>query len=119
MSDVKPLNATELAELKTDLAALQASIEALLSDTETGTRPVSLRENIGRLSRMDELHNQSILMANRNVLSNRLKQVRRAMKRIDEAGYGYCLECDESIAFPRLKAYPDAEHCIVCKTRHE
>lgn len=103
-----------MAELAADLDALKSSLEALLDSTAAGTRPVKLKDNQGRLSRMDELHNQSILVANRNVTANRLKQVNAAIGRMNAESYGYCTECDEPIAFPRLKAYPDATTCIDC-----
>jgi DnaK suppressor protein len=104
----------QLAEIRTDLEALKDSLEALLTSTEAGTKPVKLKDNQGRLSRMDELHNQSILKANRNVTANRLKQVSAALKRLESNAYGYCIECDEPISFPRLKAYPDATMCVEC-----
>jgi DnaK suppressor protein len=113
------LNVSQVEELKADLAALEVSIQALLDSTEIGTKPVKLKDNIGRLSRMDEMHNQSILVANRNVLMNRLKQIRIAKLRINDDAYGICIECDRAIAFPRLKAYPEAAMCIECKSQSE
>lgn len=104
----------QLAEIRADLGTLKESLEALLTSTEAGTKPVKLKDNQGRLSRMDELHNQSILKANRNVTTNRLKQVNAAIQRLESGIYGYCTECDEPISFPRLKAYPDATMCVEC-----
>ena len=68
------LSPAQLTELESDLHDLKTSLEDLLIATETGAKPVSLRENTGRLSRMDEMHNQSILLANRNVTRNRLSR---------------------------------------------
>ena len=109
----------QLEELLADLVKLESSIQELLENTESGTKPVKLKDNIGRLSRMDEMHNQSILVANRNVLKNRLKQIALARLRIEDGTYGICTECDEVIAFPRLKAYPEAAMCIGCKSETE
>jgi len=106
-------------ELLQDLKRLEASLIELLDLTQSKTRPVLLRDNIGRLSRMDEMHNQSILMANRTVTSNRLKQVKIGLALIEEGQYGYCEECGNTIAFNRLKAYPDASMCIICKGASE
>ena len=116
--DVKH-TAKQLEELRIDLSALLESLEKLLDSTEVGSKPVSLRDNIGRLSRMDEMHNQSILLANRNVLKNRLKQVKFAELRFTDGIYGVCIECDDLIAFARLKAYPEAAMCIHCKSSTE
>ena len=57
------LNDQQREELIKDLVDLEASLIELLDLTQSKTKPVSLRENIGRLSRMDEMHNQSILLA--------------------------------------------------------
>jgi len=113
------LTAQQFDELKSDLDALKISLESLLISTEAGAKPVLLKDNKGRLTRMDEMHSQSILLANRNVTRNRLKQVMAAMIRVEDGGYGDCQGCDEPIAFPRLKAYPEASLCINCKAAEE
>lgn len=113
------LSVAQRKELQLDLTDLEDSLQELLDKTEGGTRPVKLKDNIGRLSRMDEMHNQSILVANRNVIKNRLKEVKRAKQRMRDENYGYCTECDEVVAFTRLKAYPEAPKCIGCQSRSE
>ena len=113
------LSDAQLNELEQSLDELEQSITELLSNTEVGAAPVKLKDNVGRLSRMDEMHNQSILKANRTVLTNRLKGVKEAKLRFSGEDYGLCLECDEVIKFPRLKAYPDAAMCITCQTKAE
>lgn len=113
------LNGQQVAELQQDLAELAASLKNLLLATESGTQPVKLKDNAGRLSRMDEMHNQSILVANRNVTQNRLKQVLAAQGRIERGSYGFCADCDEAIAYNRLKAYPEAALCLECKSASE
>ena len=113
------LSDSQLDELKADLADLEQSLQDLLVKTQDSSKPVKLKDNIGRLSRMDEMHNQSILLANRNVTSNRLKEITRARQRIADEVYGFCIECDEEIAFPRLKAYPEAPMCIACQSNLE
>lgn len=116
MTELNEAQRTLLGEL---LRELEQSLEAVLNSTESGTRPVKLKDNVGRLSRMDEMHNQSILKANRNVIANRLKRVKVALKRLEEGAYGRCDECDEPIALERLKAYPDATLCINCQSERE
>lgn len=106
-------------ELSGDLDELRASLASLLEATASGEKPVQLKDNKGRLTRMDEMHNQSILKANRNVTKNRLQQVIGAQRRLEEGNYGYCVECDEPIAFARLKAYPEASMCLTCKSEAE
>lgn len=113
------LTKQQLQILGRDLVILQASLEQLLIDTEVATKPVNLKDNQGRLSRMDEMHNQSILLANRNVTKNRLRSVIAARQRFELGQYGECSECGEDVSFSRLKAYPEAEMCILCQQQQE
>ena len=113
------LSANQIEELLGDLHELQSRLDGLLEQTESGSKPVKLKDNAGRLSRMDEMHNQSILVANRNLTRNRLKQVFAALKRIELDNYGFCAHCDETIAFSRLKAYPEAGMCLQCQSEME
>ncbi|MDB4476080.1 TraR/DksA C4-type zinc finger protein [bacterium] len=43
-----------------------------------------------------------------------LGAVKAALQRIDEGSYGRCTRCDGDIAPDRLKAMPEATHCIGC-----
>ena len=113
------LNESQLQALAASLIELEQDLQALLAATATGAQPVKLKDNQGRLSRMDEMHNQSILIANRNVTENRLKAVRQARRRLEEDCYGYCEACDEPIAHARLIAYPEASRCIDCQSLAE
>ncbi|GBE08856.1 MAG TPA: TraR/DksA family transcriptional regulator [Gammaproteobacteria bacterium] len=48
-----------------------------------------------------------------------LKNLERAIKRMDEGKYGRCIDCDAPIAIARLQAYPTAVRCINCQAKHE
>jgi DnaK suppressor protein len=101
------------------LRDLQRELEDLLDVTADDARPVQLKDNKGRLSRMDEMHNQSILLANRNLMRTRLQRVRAARRRLDEGNFGFCADCDEMIALPRLQAWPEATLCLGCQSARE
>jgi hypothetical protein len=66
---------TRLA-MRAALEALDERLSTLLTNTESAAQQVPLKENASRLSRMDEMHNQSILRANRTVTKNRLMAIR-------------------------------------------
>jgi DnaK suppressor protein len=51
--------------------------------------------------------------------TNNLKDIRAALKRIDDGEYGECIECCEEIAVERLKANEIVEMCITCQTKEE
>ena len=106
-------------ELSLSLDRLKSSLETLLDTTKSGAEPVKLKDNQGRLSRMDEMHNQSILIANRNLTKNRLREVLAAEFRLHQEHYGICTECDDEILFKRLQAYPETNMCLNCKSLSE
>lgn len=110
------LSTDELALLSEAVDTLIKDLETLLNATEAGSQPVKLKDNQGRLSRMDEMHNQSILNANRTLSANRLKAAKLSKARLAEGLFGVCQNCDEPIAFNRLMAYPDASLCIQCQS---
>ncbi len=48
-----------------------------------------------------------------------LKNLERAIERMDEGEYGACIDCGTPIASTRLQAYPTAVRCINCQAKHE
>jgi DnaK suppressor protein len=49
----------------------------------------------------------------------KLKQINKALLRIEDKNYGICEKCSELIAEPRLKIMPYANLCIKCKSAEE
>jgi DnaK suppressor protein len=47
--------------------------------------------------------------------SNLLRNVRGALRRIDEGTFGICLHCEEDISPKRLAAVPWSPFCIECQ----
>ena len=48
-----------------------------------------------------------------------LYSIDEAMKRIEDATYGSCLQCGKSISKKRLKGLPYTELCIDCQKKNE
>jgi len=48
-----------------------------------------------------------------------IKQIRQALKRIDDDDFGDCVACGEEIGERRLMARPMSTHCIDCQTELE
>jgi RNA polymerase-binding transcription factor DksA len=42
-----------------------------------------------------------------------------ARERLQQGGYGTCIDCGGDIGFARLKASPGASRCVQCQERHE
>ncbi|MEM7244524.1 MAG: TraR/DksA family transcriptional regulator [Acidobacteriota bacterium] len=113
------LTEAELAELHEALVALRDELAEMLDSSASGAKPVDLDEPIGRLSRMDAMQQQSMVVANRAAAEARLAQVRRALEAHAEEEYGWCRSCDEPIGIVRLRARPEAPLCVRCQDRAE
>jgi len=48
-----------------------------------------------------------------------LRRIEGSLQDIEDGVYGLCEQCEEEIAFARLKARPTARYCIDCKTQLE
>ena len=48
-----------------------------------------------------------------------LNRIEEAMHRLDDGTYGYCSECGDAIATPRLRALPFAVRCKDCEEMRE
>lgn len=101
------------------LETLRDELDAMLSGTAEGARPVDLDEPIGRLSRVDAMQQQSMLAANRAAASRRRQQVTAALRRIEDDEYGDCAACGEPIDPRRLEAQPEAPLCVACQGLRE
>jgi DnaK suppressor protein len=48
-----------------------------------------------------------------------LNRIDEALRQLDEGSYGYCGECGDAIAAPRLRALPFAVRCRDCEEMRE
>ena len=98
---------------------IQEEMEELraLSDGSRDSRaPVELdQQSVGRLSRMNAMHQQSMDLAREGRRRQRLAILAAALRRMDEDEYGYCLSCGDDIAAARLAADPAATLCVDCQ----
>jgi RNA polymerase-binding protein DksA len=51
--------------------------------------------------------------------SQRLGEVRDALKRIENGSYGLCEGCEKSIPKRRLEVFPAARYCVECQSKLE
>ena len=78
-------------------------------------RSVSPDNAIGRISRMDNIVNQSVAEAQLSKAKVRLVRLKEALKRVDEdEDFGLCIDCGDPIPTARLKAMPETEFCVEC-----
>ena len=92
----------ELERVALDIAAL-----------EEITKPVGA-EDMDDITRMDSIVNKSVNSAALTASRSRQAGLEYALKRIDDADFGYCADCGEEIPFARLLAMPEATLCVDC-----
>lgn len=68
----------------------------------------------GRLSRMDALQGQQLALETQRRQQRRLLAIDGALNRLLNEEFGYCFQCDEPIALPRLQFDPTVTRCVVC-----
>ncbi len=114
------LSKKQIATLHEQLRTIKVELTRLLTLSEKSSDIVTLDQSrVGRLSRMDALQQQEMAKAGKQRQEQQLILVNRALIRLEENEYGYCLECDEVIAYSRLQIRPESEFCVACQNLQE
>ena len=101
----------ELKAFRTALENRQAEL-----DRENRNREVlSIETNSDELDRIQGASDRDWTIGNLERNSERLREVRMALRRMDAGTFGICVACDENINPKRLAAVPWASSCIVCQ----
>lgn len=103
---------------KTELNKYRAILEAKLAEL---SKVVKNREGIAIEKTPDALDEvqlageRELAIRNLDRESNLLRNVRAALRRVDEGTFGICLHCEEEISTKRLNALPWTPLCIQCQ----
>lgn len=93
-----------------ELASLSPRIEAL----QEINKPISPECALGDLARFELMHEQQVSEKSLFEAKIRVKKLQYALRKVDSADYGLCVECEEEISFERLLLLPESSHCIRC-----
>ncbi len=113
------LTAAQRAELRKLIQHDCQELETVLESSAASSKPVALDTPIGRLSRMDAMQQQQMVIASRRTQSQRLQLLRNALQAIARDSYGDCRHCEEPIGYERLKVRPESPFCLACQSRSE
>lgn len=113
-----------------DLEALRAALEKRRSTLlEAFRRDLADQEREGYAELASEVRDlgddaaADVLLDSRLLNVQRdaaeLREVREALARMDNGGYGVCLDCGREIAAERLRVEPASARCLDCQSRHE
>ena len=108
------LSDCQRSELRTHILAQLNETDSLIASLQESSQPVQPDNAIGRLSRMEAIHDQQMLQANLRSAEARKIRLQRALAEIDSDEYGICVRCEETIAFERLRLIPESRVCVAC-----
>jgi DnaK suppressor protein len=101
-------------EIRTRIEKRMEELKLTIAQLEETSKPVSLDQPIGRLSRMDSIANQAISGQRLTDSRRTLMRLERALDKVDDEHFGVCAECGEDIAPGRLLVMPEATLCVDC-----
>ena len=89
-------------------------IEGYLTKTEESAEAVSPDKSLGRLSRMEAMQDQQLILEARRRKKMQKVAVLSALQRIDNGQFGICIFCGKPIAPERLEVAPESSTCVSC-----
>ena len=102
---------SELNKYRTILEAKQAELEQFVRNREG----IAIEKSPDALDEVQHASERELAIRNLDRESNLLRNVRAALRRIEEGSFGVCLHCEEDINPKRLNAVPWAAFCIQCQ----
>ena len=107
----------DLEKIKQQLLERKAEMESRLERTHKHIyqkdEPVSANFN----EQIKQTENDNLVMALEEEAKDEIRQIARALKRIDDDEYLDCANCGEPIDERRLEAIPYTDRCIKCASQ--
>lgn len=102
---------TELNKFRNTLEAKQSELEHFVSNREG----IAIEKSPDALDEVQHAAERELAIRNLDRESNLLRNVRGALRRIQDGSFGVCLHCEEDISPKRLAAVPWTAYCIQCQ----
>ena len=102
---------TEMNNFKKILEAKQDELERIVRNRDA----ITIEKSADALDEVQHASERELAIRNLDRESNLLRNVRSALRRIDDGTYGVCVHCEEDISPKRLAAVPWAPFCIQCQ----
>ena len=101
----------ELNKFKQILEAKQAELEQAVRDRDG----IAIEKSPDALDEVQHAAERELAIRNLDRESNLLRNVRAALRRLEDGSFGVCLHCEEDINPKRLNAVPWTPYCITCQ----
>jgi DnaK suppressor protein len=102
---------TDINKYKEILEARQAELADVLRNREG----ITIEKSPDALDEVQNAAERELAIRNLDRESNLLRNVRAALRRIDEGTFGVCVHCEEEISLKRVNAVPWTPFCISCQ----
>lgn len=91
-----------------------AKTEQLIAEYKDLSKPVSLDNSIGRISRMDAINNKSITESALRQSEEKLSKLNQALDKVGTKDFGICIKCKQPIPLGRILLMPESSRCVNC-----
>ena len=102
---------TEMSKFKKILESKQDELERVVRNRDA----ITIEKSADALDEVQHAAERELAIRNLDRESNLLRNVRSALRRIEDGSFGTCLHCEEEISPKRIAAVPWAAFCIQCQ----
>jgi DnaK suppressor protein len=99
-------------------AAFRESLDRTLAELSQGLRTrdgISIEKSADQMDEIQYAAERDLAIRNVDRESTLLRQVKAALRRIEDGSFAVCIECDSPISEKRLAVLPWAPRCIGCQ----
>ena len=86
-----------------------------LSEVVRNREGIAIEKNADALDEVQHAAERELAIRNLDRESQLLRNVRGALRRLDDGSYGTCIRCEEEINPKRINAVPWTPFCITCQ----
>jgi DnaK suppressor protein len=104
---------SELIKFRNILEAKQAELEQSVRNRDG----IAIEKTPDALDEVQHASERELAIRNLDRESRLLRNVRAALRRLDDGSFGVCLHCEEDISPRRLAAVPWTAFCIQCQEK--
>ena len=101
-------------EVKRKIEEETKKTKELIRDYKEQSKPITLDNSIGRISRMDAINNKSITESALRQAEEKLVKLHQALDNIDKPDFGKCVKCKQPIPLGRILLMPQSNKCVNC-----
>src|ERR1700743_3848062 len=112
MEEIKnKMTKIEVSKFKKILETKQEELERIARKRDA----ITIEKSADALDEVQHASERELAIRNLDRESNLLRNVRLALRRLDDGSFGVCLHCEEDISSKRVAAVPWAPFCIQCQ----